>query len=827
MVETTIQTLGRVLSWFVSMLSKIDLRQCVLVLGLLFCILSWRPNFIDGVDRIILKLSSYLFETPVGASPVAIIQIPEETIKLWQNDIHNAGQLSALLANILHSSQATIGILFDGPIDTGAGEADKFLEKYAGQKEDQPLVKEAQVLYERKRFLLESLNNDRVVVGIENTLVKGMAPVFNEKNVVEAVPAWVHSWLWPACERCESELSLTPRIPRPIVELFPVIPAYQHLHRAFYSEGADTVYPGFLLQYLNVAFRHNDAEPLPVTWNPQAGISLGERLLSASYFGEYVALHNLSAHLHPHIERVSLEEALARRAFPKYLFIAGENDLQVDTLARAFYSIEEKSIFAAPWWFVFVDKGLIFCFALLLFFLAKKIRSHHLIYTALVIVVLVLGTQVILFASRGYLLPMGASLFYLIIGLSFILIWKKQYTEWSRLKVRSEDACLAQAEMLVESDRMDEAGRLLLNCGNSDRVLQKLYEFADTYSQQKDFQLSVELFTEIRRRKKNFRDVGQKLDVLTKMLEPESRQENGHGLEQTRVLISKAPSDPSKLGRYEVNQEIGRGAVGRVFLGFDPRIARNVAIKTLNYQQFEGDQLNDLKARFFREAEAAGRLSHPNIVSVYDVGEEANLAYIAMDYVEGKPLNQFVDADNLLPIFEVYRIICDVASAMEYAHENNIIHRDIKPGNIMYSPSPYQVKVTDFGIARLVDDSKTSTGEILGSPLYMAPEQLKGKKVTRQADVFSLGVTFYQLLTGELPFKGDNLASLTYEIIHGKHKNIRTVRKDLPASAARIVNQALQKDPGERYESAAEMHNVLKRAIRRDFATEAKNVGFL
>ncbi len=198
-----------------------------------------------------------------------------------------------------------------------------------------------------------------------------------------------------------------------------------------------------------------------------------------------------------------------------------------------------------------------------------------------------------------------------------------------------------------------------------------------------------------------------------------------------------------------------------------------------------------------------------------------------MDFAEGKALNHFVGADNLLPVFEVYRIICDVAQALEYAHDNNIVHRDVKPGNIIYNPSPYQVKVTDFGIARLTDDSKTNTGEILGSPLYMAPEQLKGKKVNRAADIFSLGVTFYQLLTGRLPYEGDNLAALTYEIIHGKHKSVRTVRKDLPASAARITNQALQKDPEDRYETAAEMATVLKKAIKRDFAAEAKKIGYV
>jgi len=224
---------------------------------------------------------------------------------------------------------------------------------------------------------------------------------------------------------------------------------------------------------------------------------------------------------------------------------------------------------------------------------------------------------------------------------------------------------------------------------------------------------------------------------------------------------------PKTLGRYQIEREIGRGSVGVVYLGFDPAISRAVAIKTMDARQFSEGQHESLQARFFREAEAAGRLNHPNIVSVFDVGEQGDLAFIAMDYVEGVALS-------------------------DHARVNT-----------------------------------TSTGEILGSPLYMAPEQLRGSKVGPSADVFSLGVTFYQLLSGELPFKADNLASLTYEIIHTKHKGVRSVRKDLPASATRIINQCLQKQADDRYESAQELAGVLRKALRRDFPTEAKRWGLL
>jgi serine/threonine-protein kinase len=283
------------------------------------------------------------------------------------------------------------------------------------------------------------------------------------------------------------------------------------------------------------------------------------------------------------------------------------------------------------------------------------------------------------------------------------------------------------------------------------------------------------------------------------------------------MMLPEGDVNNPVLGRYEIERELGRGAMGVVYLGRDPKISRRVAIKTLNYAQFEPAQLSAVKNRFFREAEAAGRLDHPNIVTVYDVGEEHDLAYIAMDFVEGNALSAYVKSEKLLSPDVVYDVIAQVADALDYAHQQNIVHRDIKPGNIMYNPDSGQVKVADFGIARITDDSKTRTGDIMGSPLYMSPEQIKGNKVSGAADIYSLGVTLYQLLTGRVPFTSDSLANLTHQIINNKHKSVRELRPDLPSSATRITNKALQKDPLKRYESAAEMAEVLRRSLARDF----------
>lgn len=265
------------------------------------------------------------------------------------------------------------------------------------------------------------------------------------------------------------------------------------------------------------------------------------------------------------------------------------------------------------------------------------------------------------------------------------------------------------------------------------------------------------------------------------------------------------------LGRYQIEKELGKGAMGVVYLGKDPKIGRVVAIKTMALsQEFEGDELVEIKERFFREAETAGRLTHPNIVTMYDAGEEHDLAYIAMEFLKGKDLAPYTKPDNLLALPVALSIVARVAEALGYAHKNNVVHRDIKPANVMYDPESDSVKVTDFGIARITDSSKTKTGMVLGTPSYMSPEQLSGKKVEGLSDMFSLGVTLYQLVSGRLPFTGDSMAQLMFKIANEAHVDIRQHNPGVPACVAAIANKALAKEPEQRYQSCDQMAKALR-----------------
>ena len=282
------------------------------------------------------------------------------------------------------------------------------------------------------------------------------------------------------------------------------------------------------------------------------------------------------------------------------------------------------------------------------------------------------------------------------------------------------------------------------------------------------------------------------------------------------IVVDDPAIETPRIGRFDIQHELGRGAMGMVYLAIDPEIERQVAIKTLALtHEFEGKALEDARERFRREAAAAGRLEHPNIVGVHDIGEEHDIAYIAMDYAPGKSLDNYTDPDRLLPVEEVLEIGIQVADALDYAHRNKVVHRDIKPANLIYDHSDHRIRITDFGVASMVDDSRTRTGTVLGSPSYMSPEQVRGQKLDGRTDLYSLGVTLYQLLTGRLPFTGDSLANLMHRIINDRHKGIGTIRKGLPGCASRIVNKALQKDRDKRFQTGAEMKEALQRCLKK------------
>jgi serine/threonine protein kinase len=265
----------------------------------------------------------------------------------------------------------------------------------------------------------------------------------------------------------------------------------------------------------------------------------------------------------------------------------------------------------------------------------------------------------------------------------------------------------------------------------------------------------------------------------------------------------------TKTGRYEVVRELGRGSMGIVYQGFDPVIGRTVAIKTMLTEGLAPEEYKEFRARFQREAQAAGVLSHPNIVNVFDYGEDNGILYLIMEFLEGTSLEKLVEGKKVLPIETIIPMCEQVCSALDHAHERGIVHRDIKPANIMILNNG-AVKVTDFGIAKMISMGMTQAGLVLGTPNYMSPEQVKGRQVDGRSDLFSLGVILYDLVTGEKPFPGQNITTVIYKIINENPVPPRELDATIHPGLSYVICKALAKSPEERYQTCRELAEDLK-----------------
>ena len=268
-----------------------------------------------------------------------------------------------------------------------------------------------------------------------------------------------------------------------------------------------------------------------------------------------------------------------------------------------------------------------------------------------------------------------------------------------------------------------------------------------------------------------------------------------------------------KLGRYLIQSELGRGAMGVVYKATDSVLERTVAVKTVN-MALERDGAERYEARFYQEARAAGGLNHPNIVTVYDVGKAGDVAYMAMEFIEGQELRTLLAEGRPLPVQQAVSIAAQVAEGLGYAHQHGVVHRDIKPANIMVTPAS-PVKITDFGIARMrASGDLTQTGMMLGSPKYMSPEQVIGKRADHRSDIFSLGVILYEMLAGSTPFNGDNVTALMYQIVNFAPPAPSAVNASVPELLDYIVAKMLAKALEDRYQSAEDVARDLRECER-------------
>jgi serine/threonine-protein kinase len=427
---------------------------------------------------------------------------------------------------------------------------------------------------------------------------------------------------------------------------------------------------------------------------------------------------------------------------------------------------------------------------------------------------LLLGSEFALLAGASLWLKFMFPATLLVIG--HLALTAKRFLMTEAGKLKSDDEPAETHRMmglaLQGQGQLDAAFDRFRRVPMSDAVMDNLYSLALDFERKRQFNKAQAVYERMAAWNKEFKDLQSKLNRAKKL--SENLDLGGGAPPDGSSLLDAGALERPMLGRYQVEKELGKGAMGVVYLGKDSKIGRVVAIKTMALsQEFEGEELTDARERFFREAETAGRLQHQIIVTIFDAGEEHDLAYIAMEFLKGKDLADFCKTGQLLPPARVLSIVARVAEALAYAHRQNVVHRDIKPANIMYESGSDTVKVTDFGIARITDSSKTRTGLVLGTPSFMSPEQIAGKKVDGRSDLYSLGVMLFQMLTGVLPFRGDSMAELMYKIANEAAPDIRVLRKDASERLANVVALSLGKRPESRYQSgdqfAADLRSVL------------------
>ncbi|MCK4834498.1 MAG: protein kinase, partial [Gammaproteobacteria bacterium] len=488
----------------------------------------------------------------------------------------------------------------------------------------------------------------------------------------------------------------------------------------------------------------------------------------------------------------------------------------VVTLAHSVSSILNEDFFIEPSWGFYARMGALLFVALYIMLLLPRLSAVVGFVISGMLLLAIFISHYIMMTTQGMWLQLMMPA--LLLGGGHFLLTTKHFfmseKGKARLDIESAESNRMLGLSLQGQGQLDVAFEKFRKLPLDKSALELLYNLALDYERKRQFNKAKSVYDYMADFDAKFRDIKDRSN-RAKSLEETVILGGGGGSPGGTLILDGGGVEKPMLGRYEIERELGKGAMGAVYLGKDPKISRTVAIKTMALsQEFEDDELEEVKERFFREAETAGRLTHPNIVTIYDAGDEQDLAYIAMEFLKGGDLSKYIKADTLLPLKQVLSLIQRSADGIDYAHQNNVVHRDIKPANIMWDSETDTVKITDFGIARITDSSKTKTGMVLGTPSYMSPEQLAGKKVTGQSDIFSLGVMLFQMVTGKLPFTGDSMASLMYKIANEPHPAPESINADVPRCVTVIINRAMEKDVEKRYKRGKEMVDDISKCLK-------------
>jgi serine/threonine-protein kinase len=495
----------------------------------------------------------------------------------------------------------------------------------------------------------------------------------------------------------------------------------------------------------------------------------------------------------------------AKEFAPRYKTPIHDQSTAIELTANAVENLVNRKHISRPAWSLVLEVMVLFYFGFFLLFVIPKVQPRIGILIFAIFLMTWIGVAALMFIIQGYWLRIITPILFAVLG--FTLTGYKRISD--KKKDESVELNKSLGLALQGQGMLDMAFERFMKCPiENQSVKELLFHLGLDFERKRMFNKALAVYNHILKAG-TFKDIKRRINNL-KQIERTLALPAGTNKMETSLFLENAATKPT-LGRYEIIKELGHGAMGTVYLGKDPNINREVAIKTISYADVEPEQLSEVKDQFFREAEAAGKLTHPNIVTIYDVGEDHDMAYMAMELLIGKNLTNFCQKGKLLPAQQALSVAASVAEALDYAHQQGVVHRDIKPANIILLENG-QIKVADFGIARIMASStKTQTGVIFGTPNYMSPEQVAGKKVDGRSDLFSLGVVLYELLSGDKPFKGDSITTLMYAITNNSYTPLPEVAPKTPKGCVKIVDKLLNKGVTKRYKSAAQVVAQIKK----------------
>jgi serine/threonine-protein kinase len=819
----------------------------LVVSGALF--LAWRGDLVQSLERKAYDLG-VAAASRAPSSRIAVIAIDDQSVANigrwpWSREVH--ARMTDLLSGAGAKLIVNSTFFFEPQADPGLAYVRRLLELYrsAPARADAPeeigrLLEEAEGALDTDRKLAESIRKAGNVV--LPMVFQALAEPLGAPDPKKPLPDYVLRNSLSARSGPEDAAPVAGAQPLyPIEEIGRGAAAIGHLNANNDVDGAVRAEPLFVRHYdrlfpslaLAAAAKSLNLELAAVKPLPGTGVELGglrirtdPQLRMYTFFyrdqegrpafpaDSFFDVYSGKIPAAKYRDKIVLIGATAAGLGTAQVTPVSPVTPPVLTLAHTISSILGEHFFVVPAWGVWVENLVFLLVALYLVLVLPRLRAALAGMLSLAIGVALIAAHFVLMSVQLVWLQFMGAVVLLAVGYAALISKRFLVTERGKA-VADADLVVTHRNLgLAEQGRgnLDAAYDYFRRLPQEERTADLLYNLALDFERKRQFNKAEAVFLYIAQWHPDYRDVRERAQRSRAMSETIILGSGtGH---PGGTLVLNAGEKPM-LGRYQVEKELGKGAMGVVYQGRDPKIGRVVAIKTLALaQEFAPEELQEVKERFFREAETAGRLAHPNIVTIYDAGEEHDLAYIAMEFLKGRDLTPYVKPDNLLPLEKVLSIVARVADALAYAHRNNVVHRDIKPANIMWEPESDTVKVTDFGIARITDSSKTKTGTVLGTPSYMSPEQLAGRRIEGRSDLFSLGATLYQLVCGVLPFQGESMAQLMYKIANEPHPDVRTHNPRLPACVAAIVNKALAKDPEARYQDGEQMAKALRLCLQ-------------